>query len=105
MPYNVFDNRFLDKDIINTLIENKIEIHARSIFLQGLLLMKRQKIPKKFLIWNKFFHKWFNFLEEKKVDPVSICLINALSKKEFSKILIGVDNFLQFQNIISIIKK
>ena len=40
LPINVFDRRFLKKEILQKINNNKIEIHIRSIFLQGILLKK-----------------------------------------------------------------
>ena len=37
-PINWLDQRFIQPEITNRLIEKKIELHARSVFLQGLLL-------------------------------------------------------------------
>ena len=42
-PTNIFDRRFLNKKFINFCKKNEIEIHYRSLFLQGLLMTK--KIP------------------------------------------------------------
>lgn len=40
IPFNLLDNYSARKDLINTLIENKVNIDVRSIFLQGLLTME-----------------------------------------------------------------
>ena len=40
LPFSVFDQRLLQDGTLSTLKSLGIEIHARSIFLQGLLLMK-----------------------------------------------------------------
>lgn len=46
MPLNLLDQRFLP--LVPLLIQRGIEIHVRSIFLQGLLLMDLQKVPSYF---------------------------------------------------------
>ena len=38
LPINVFDQRFIQDGTLKELLSRKIEIHMRSIFLQGLLL-------------------------------------------------------------------
>ena len=43
-PMNVFDQRLLDKRIGNLIKKKKIEVHIRSIFLQGLLTLRNKKI-------------------------------------------------------------
>tara|TARA_B100000886_G_scaffold169003_1_gene115687 strand:- start:11535 stop:12434 length:900 start_codon:yes stop_codon:yes gene_type:complete len=45
MPVSIYDQRLLRDSFINKLLENKISIHIRSIFLQGLLLQNSKKWP------------------------------------------------------------
>jgi aryl-alcohol dehydrogenase-like predicted oxidoreductase len=45
LPINVFDQRLLQNGTIASLGERGIEIHARSIFLQGVLMMQAEKLP------------------------------------------------------------
>ena len=46
VPINIFDKRFLDKKVIDCLKKNNIKMHARSIFLQGLLFMDKKEFTK-----------------------------------------------------------
>ena len=41
-PYNIFDKRLVDSGLFRLLKKRKINIHLRSIFLQGLLLKKKK---------------------------------------------------------------
>ena len=55
-PFNVIDRRLNNKNIINLLKKNEIKIHARSIFLQGLLLIKLDDLRKKGIITDEEFN-------------------------------------------------
>ncbi len=55
IPINLVDQRFAKKNIVKKIKELKLEVHARSVFLQGLLLMKSKNKPKYFKKWNKIF--------------------------------------------------
>jgi hypothetical protein len=44
LPFNVFDNRLIVKGHLKKLIAKSIEIHARSVFLQGITLFSREII-------------------------------------------------------------
>ena len=70
VPVNLIDRTFLNKKFLDFCKLNKIEIHARSIFLQGLLLMKKR--PLYFKQWSDLFSSWdeIKFLNER----ISICL-------------------------------
>ena len=52
-PLNIIDRRLILSGWLSKLHNNKVEIHIRSIFLQGLLLMQRNNIPSKFKKWSK----------------------------------------------------
>lgn len=45
LPLNVFDQRLIRSGHIEKLKARGIEIHARSVFLQGLLLMEESEVP------------------------------------------------------------
>ena len=96
---NIFDQRILNKKIINTLKRKNIKIYTRSTFLQGLLLMPKNKLPAKFNRWEKKFDMWFKELKNKKVSAYDACLDFVLKNKDIDKILIGIDDFKQFKEI------
>jgi len=47
-PLNVVDRRMETSSWLDRLKDDGVELHTRSAFLQGLLLMQRSKIPQKF---------------------------------------------------------
>ena len=96
---NIFDQRILNKKIINTLKRKNIKIYTRSTFLQGLLLMSKNKIPTKFNRWKKKFDMWFRELENKKVSAYDASLDFVMKNKDVDKTLIGIDDFKQFKEI------
>lgn len=101
-PYNVFDRRIEKNNLLKFLNINKIEIQARSIFLQGLLLTTPQKLPKKFFKWKKNFERFSNAMSNYKVSNLSGCLNFVLNNKYIDKILIGVDNLNQLKEILRV---
>tara|TARA_Y100000389_G_scaffold191064_1_gene216633 strand:- start:3242 stop:4120 length:879 start_codon:yes stop_codon:yes gene_type:complete len=97
LPYNIFDNRFLHRRIQLALKKRKktLEIHARSIFLQGLLL---QNSKSKDLIIRKnidLFKKWDVFNKNNKNQKISNCINYVKSSIKIDKILIGIDSLKQ----------
>jgi len=52
LPFNILDRRMIDGGTFAKLQEKDIEVHARSVFLQGLLLMSEQNRPEKFNRWS-----------------------------------------------------
>ena len=64
IPFNVFDNRLVSSKLIQTLVRKKIEIQARSIFLQGALTSK--KTPVKLKKYDNTFEDWQKWCSKKK---------------------------------------
>ena len=50
-PFNLLDRRLLESGWMERLKNRGVELHTRSTFLQGLLLLPRSKIPPKFEKW------------------------------------------------------
>ena len=100
LPFNIFDQRTLKKNFLKSLKEKNIEIHARTSFLQGLLLMPRKDIPLKFSKYYKYFDNWEKLVKKLKKSKYEICLQYALSNKYIDKVIVGVDSSKQFKELV-----
>ncbi len=100
-PYNVIDRRLEEKKLLQFLKINKIEIHVRSIFLQGLLILHYSKHSSKFSKWKKIFKKFHDQIQYYKISNLDGCLNFIEKNKYIDKILLGVDNIDQLQEICS----
>ena len=99
-PYNIFDRRLVNQGGIKYMKRHRIEIHVRSVFLQGLLLMPLKDIPSYFLEWKNLFKEWNNWLLENKSDPLQSCLNFVLKTKGIDKVVIGVNDLNQLKQIL-----
>ena len=68
--------------------------------MQGLLIIKRKKIPSKFNKWKPLFKIWENKIKNSNKSAQEICLNFVLSQKEIDKFVIGVDSSRQFEDIL-----
>ena len=59
LPINLFDRKLIDNGILSRLKKHGYEIHARSIFLQGLLLDSHRW---KFAKWSEIF-RFYKFCQ------------------------------------------
>ena len=101
VPFNILDTRLLDGGQLQSLKNKKIEIHARSIFLQGLLLISREKRSQFFSKWSDLFEKWDSWLKRNDISGLKAALGFALSENLVDKIVIGVDSNDQLTEVIS----
>ena len=99
-PYNVFDRRIVRSGLAEHLKDAGIEIHARSIFLQGLLLMKYSTMPKYFNKWKNVWSRWESFSRKNKVTPLDICINHVHYEKYIDKYIVGVESKKQLKQVL-----
>lgn len=91
-PFNVFDRRLETSGWLRKLKQNKVEIHLRSIFLQGILLTEAPNMPRYFAKWNDHFQRWENWLSKNRLNKLQACVNFVHSQSDADKIIIGVDS-------------
>ena len=99
-PFNIFDRRLIYTGWMERLALQGVELHVRSAFLQGLLLMSANDRPNKFSPWNKLFLEWDSWLKLNKLTPLEACLSYVLSFPNVSKVIVGADSLVQLKEII-----
>lgn len=104
VPFNIFDRRLVCSENFNILKNQGIEVHARSIFLQGLLLIPRENIPENFKDSHNILNEWHNWLQKNDINPVEACIKYVLQYEHIDKIVLGIQNLHQLQNILSILR-
>lgn len=92
LPLNIFDQRFLT--LLPELKKKNIEIHTRSTFLQGLLFMDSRGL-------NPFFEPIKPILEKLPENRLELALNFVKNIDEVDKIIVGVTNKKELQEICS----
>ncbi|MFL2803122.1 MAG: aldo/keto reductase [Paracoccaceae bacterium] len=104
-PINLFDNRLLEKNYLEEISNKGIEVHIRSIFLQGLLLFKKEEMPQDFLKFQNIWQEWYNWLKIIKLNPLEACIRYTNSIKGVDKIVVGINSAHQLKQIIKYMRK
>jgi aryl-alcohol dehydrogenase-like predicted oxidoreductase len=99
-PFNILDQRLHLSGWLDRLKARDIEVHARSVFLQGLLLMKPSDRPSKFKRWATFWSKWDAWIEQTGITPLSACIRFTCTFPQIGKLIVGVDSIRQLQEIL-----
>lgn len=98
-PVNVFDRRLAATGWIEKLARNNIELHARSVFLQGLLLMPPASRPEKFQRWGGLWDAWDNWLKAAGLNPLQASLRYVLGFPGIARAVVGIDSLQQLEEI------
>lgn len=99
-PLNVVDRRMEVSGWLKRLKDYGVEIHVRSAFLQGLLLMDRNKIPEKFSRWSSLWDEWHEKTNASGTSPLIASLAYPLSIAEVDQVLVGVNSAVQLLGIL-----
>lgn len=101
-PYNAFDQRIEKSGGLDFLNSLGVEVHARSVFLQGLLLSPYPDVPQNMKRKFDIFLKWKEYLENEKLDPLLACLSYPLCNQKIARTVVGVANAAQFFQILNV---
>ena len=99
-PFNGLDRRLVTSGWLARLKEAGVEVHARSIFLQGLLLFAPQERPRKFSRWSQLWQALENWLAQERISPLQACLGAVFHQPEFDRVLVGVESVQQLNQIL-----
>lgn len=103
IPLNVFDRRFVETGWLDRLVSDDVEVHARSVFLQGLLLMPSDLVPSKFAPFRTLIDGWHAWLSGDAAagrSAVQACLAHVASYAGISRLVVGADSLAQLHDII-----
>ena len=99
VPYSVFDRRF--EKYFDLLNKKGIEIHARSVFLQGLAFLEADGLPAPLKMARPQLENLRQIAGDQKISVGALCLNFVLANRHIDKIIIGVDSLAQLQNNVA----
>jgi aryl-alcohol dehydrogenase-like predicted oxidoreductase len=86
-PLNVFDRRILG--VTDQLSALDIEVHVRSVFLQGVLIASPQDRPHRFEPWSEHFALFDEWVHSSGLSAMACCMGFALQQPGIAKLVIG----------------
>lgn len=104
-PFNLIDQRLVSSGWLEKLYLSGIEVHTRSAFLQGLLLMPINAIHRKFKHWLPLFNTWHNWLLNNNISALEACISFVQMHSQIEKFVVGVESKKQLKQLIQIEKE
>lgn len=99
-PVNVLDRRLFESKLINDLHADGIELHARSLFLQGLLLMEPTLRPKYFHSFSECLNDWDDYVVSSGRSRLANALLPILGSPHITKVVLGVQSVGELSQIL-----
>jgi aryl-alcohol dehydrogenase-like predicted oxidoreductase len=105
IPCSVFDQRFHDSGVLHWLTAQGVEIHARSLFMKGVLAKSclsvhelEGEFPNSLLEHTKAFHQ---FLTDKNCTSYEICINYMKNHEDINRWIVGISSEEQLQRLIN----
>ena len=98
-PLNVFDRRILG--VTDQLSALNIEVHARSVFLQGVLIANPKNRPHRFEPWSEHFALFDEWVRSSGVTAMACCIGFALQQPGIAKLVIGTTSAESLTGIVA----
>ena len=102
-PFNIFDQRFAP--YMSELVSLGVEIHTRSVYLQGLLQMNPERLSNNLEQLKPDLIKLRDIAVQNNLSISELCLGFALRNPFINKVVIGIDNASQLAENIYISQK
>jgi aryl-alcohol dehydrogenase-like predicted oxidoreductase len=100
LPLSVFDQRLVENGTLRRLAARRIAVHARSVLLQGLLLMPRDGVPGTLAPAVPMLARWEDACAEADVTRLEAALAFALAQP-IEGVVIGVHSRAHLAEILA----
>ncbi len=101
IPYNLFDRRF--EKYFHVLKERNVEIHVRSVFLQGLFFMQPGDLPQNLKEFSDQLLLLKEYSAKLGITIYELALLFVISNPLIDKSVIGIDNVYHLEDIIKVL--
>lgn len=101
-PLNIIDRRMVSSGWLTRLHDMGIEVHIRSVFMQGLLLKSSNDLPKQFSQWSHIWNEWDRWQSISGYSAIKACLAYVNSLPGVDRVVVGVDSLVHLSEILDI---
>ena len=102
LPFSVFDQRMQTSGALERLKKAGVEVHARSVFLQGFALSDPQNLPEGIRQFGHYLQGFLDIAKSKSVSPLELSTNFAASQSYIDRVVVGVQSLANLKEIISV---
>jgi aryl-alcohol dehydrogenase-like predicted oxidoreductase len=104
VPANILDRRFADAGVVNSADEKGKQVYIRSVFLQGILLMKPEDLPANMAFAKDIISKIDSLCGRYRYTRPHMALLYIKEKYPQAKIILGAETPIQLEQNVNIWK-
>jgi D-threo-aldose 1-dehydrogenase len=100
LPLSILDQRLVRDGTISALKKSGVAVHARSIFLQGLVFMEAANLPPKLSHVEARLSKVHSDMQAAGISPLRAAVMYAMCQPEVDHVVIGVTQLSELRQIV-----
>ena len=101
LPVSVLDQRLVQSGVLRRLKDLGVEVHARSLFLQGAIFLKPSALPLGLAHVRPQLEAFHAHLQEVGISPVEAGIGYPLSIPEIDRAVVGISSVQEMQQILA----
>ena len=105
LPLNAFDQRFLRDGTLEELHGEGIEVHIRSVFLQGLLLMEAGELPAHLTMAKQPLHRYHEARGRLDLTPIEAALGFVGAAPGVDVVLVGTNSVRELEECAAALRE
>ena len=105
LPFSIFDQRMEKAGVFKEAEKDSIQIHSRSSFIQGLILMEEDEVPPFLAKAKPIVGKISLLCERHGLSRISLAMNYVKYQSRISHLVFGVDNLAQLKEDIDTFKE
>ncbi|TJY42744.1 aryl-alcohol dehydrogenase [Cohnella pontilimi] len=99
LPVNVLDQRMPDSGALRRLKLKGVEIHARSVFSDGLLLTKPEELPSRYASYRDHLEQYHGKLQDRRMQPVEAALLFIRSVPQIDYAIVEINSLAHLKEV------
>jgi aryl-alcohol dehydrogenase-like predicted oxidoreductase len=100
VPFSLLDQRFLSSGLLSDLRARGVEVHARSIFLQGLLVNEARNLKGNMTVFAEPLQRFHDYCAAQGLSPLDACLHFVSDNKDIDGIVCGFNSVHELKQLI-----
>jgi len=101
LPFSIADTRLLRSGHLAALKALNVEVHARSLFLKGILLRAPESLPDYFAPVRARLQDIGKFVSDQGLTRLQACLAFGFQRPELDHLIVGTKNLAQFRAVLA----
>lgn len=101
LPVNIFDQRAITAGALARLKDRGVEIHARSVFLQGFALSDPADLPGRLKRFRPALDRFRNFVQDNGTTQLDAALEFVLGQDAIDRVVVGVQRMSELEEVVA----